>query len=128
MAVCHKYSFMGRLSVPVAQARKAAVRFRCDDSKWKRSHGHNRGLGASCPLREGPQGCFICFHGQFVAPPPPAGHPQLSPFSTHDNLMSPTAVLKQQRRRALPLYSIVTGFDLWPTAPSPPNSALLLLL
>ncbi|RWV77398.1 hypothetical protein GW17_00061775 [Ensete ventricosum] len=63
MAVCHKYSFMGRLSLPVAQARKAAVRFRCDDSKWKRSHGHNRGLGASCPLREGPQGCFICFHG-----------------------------------------------------------------
>ncbi|RWW82088.1 hypothetical protein BHE74_00009465 [Ensete ventricosum] len=37
-------------------------------------------------------------------------------------------ILKQQRRRALPLYSIVTGFDLWPTAPSPPNSALLLLL
>ncbi|RWW78048.1 hypothetical protein BHE74_00013759 [Ensete ventricosum] len=47
--------------------------------------------------------------------------------SFHSSRPTLDPLLYHCHRRAPPLCSIVTGFDLWPTIPSPPNSALLLL-
>ncbi|RRT68182.1 hypothetical protein B296_00038539 [Ensete ventricosum] len=64
----------------------------------------------------------------------PATATIVSPVSSSDVARSfhssrPTLdpLLYHCHRRAPPLCSIVTGFDLWPTIPYPPSSALLLL-